>query len=50
MTIGELKKKLEGLDDNAEVLAEEKISGGEFTFETLAGMYINEGNLVIYML
>lgn len=50
MTIGELKKKLEGLNDNAEVLAEEKISGGEFTFEALAGMYISEGNLVIYML
>ena len=50
MTIRELKKKLEGLDDNAEVLAEEKISGGEFTFEALAGMYISEGNLVIYML
>ena len=50
MTIGELKKKLKGLNDNAEVLVEEKINGGEFTFEDLAGMYVSKGNLVIYML
>lgn len=43
MTIGELKKKLVGLNDNAEVLAEEKISGGDFTFEALAGMYVKFG-------
>lgn len=50
MTIGDLKKKLVGLNDNAEVLVEEKISGGEFTFEAMAGMYVSKGNLVIYML
>ena len=49
MTIGELKKKLEDFNDNAEVLVEEKISGKDFSFETLAGMYDQKGNLVIYM-
>lgn len=50
MTIGELKKKLEDFNDNAEVLFEERISGGEFSFEAMAGMYGQKGNLVIYML
>ena len=49
MTVGELKKKLEVLNDNAEVLIEEKISGDEFSFEIMAGMYERKGNLVIYM-
>ena len=50
MTVADLKKKLEGLNDNAEVLVEEKISGDEFSFEIMAGMYERKGNLVIYML
>ena len=50
MTIGELKKKLEDFNDNTEVLVEEKISGDEFSFEVMAGMYEQKGNLVIYML
>lgn len=50
MTVAELKKKLEGLNDNAEVLIEEKISGDEFSFELMAGTYERQGNLVIYML
>ncbi len=50
MTIGELKKKLETLNDNAEVMVEEKISGDEFSFETMAGMYVRKGNLVFYLL
>ena len=50
MTVGELKKKLEGLNDNADVLVEEKISGNECSFEIMAGMYERKGNLVIYML
>ena len=50
MTVADLKKKLEDFNDNAEVLVEEKISGDEFPFETMAGMYGRKGNLVIYML
>ena len=50
MTVAELKKKLEDFNDNAEVLVEEKISGGEFSFELMAGMYGRKGNLIIYML
>ena len=50
MTVAELKNKLENLNDNAEVLFEEKISGDEFSFEIMAGTYIRNGNLVIYML
>ena len=50
MIVADLKKKLEGLNDNAEVLVEEKISGDEFSFEIMAGMYERKGNLVIYML
>lgn len=50
MTVADLKKKLEGLNDNAEILIEEKISGHESSFETMAGMYEYKGNLVIYML
>ena len=49
MTVGDLKKKLEDFNDNAEVLVEEKISGDEFSFELMAGMYGRNGNLVIYM-
>lgn len=50
MTVGELKKKLEDFNDNAEVLFEEKISGDELSFEMMAGMYGRKGNLIIYML
>ena len=50
MTVADLKKKLENLNNNAEVLVEEKISGDEFSFEIMAGMYERKGNLVIYML
>lgn len=49
MTVADLKKKLEEFNDNAEVLVEEKISGDEFSFETMAGMYNRKGNLVIYL-
>ena len=50
MTVAELKKELEGLNDNAEVLVEDKISGHEYSFEIMAGTYERQGNLVIYML
>lgn len=49
MTVADLKKKLEEFNDNAEVLVEEKISGDEFSFEMMAGMYNRKGNLVIYL-
>ena len=49
MTVAELKKKLEGLDDNAKVLAEEKISGGEFDFEILMGTFVHDGNIVFWV-
>ena len=50
MTVAELKKKLECLDGNAEVLVEEKISGDEFSFETMGGMYVRKGNIVFYLI
>ena len=50
MTVGELKKKLEDVNDNAEVLVEEKIIGGKFSFEIIAGTYERQGKLVIYMI
>ena len=49
MTVAELKKKLEGLDDNAKVLAEEKISGDEFDFEILMGTFVHNGNIVFWV-
>lgn len=48
MTVKELIEVLADIDENAEILAEEKITGDEFPFEELMSYYYNNDTIVFY--
>ena len=48
MKVKELRELLEDCNDDMEILAEEKISGEVFDFDTLMSCYQHNGSVVFY--